>query len=153
MGVVAIRRSWVGSRRRSGVVVRHGCRRSASCRGPLTLEQVAAVIDAQRRLRDRFLFALLASTGMRIGQAFALRHEDVVSWERRIVIEPREGAPARARSKLGGRASVPVPGELMRLWSDYMRGLLLSAEPPVGSDRCTPCAPLANSRLLPVNQR
>jgi integrase/recombinase XerD len=86
----------------------------------LTLEQVAAVIDAQTRLRDRFLFALLASTGMRIGQALALRHEDVVSWERRIVIEPRDGAPARARSKLGGRASVPVPGELMRLWSDYM---------------------------------
>jgi integrase/recombinase XerD len=86
----------------------------------LTLEQVAAVIDAQRRLRDRFLFALLASTGMRIGQALALRHEDVVSWERRIVIEPRQGAPARARSKLGGRASVPVPDGLMRLWSDYM---------------------------------
>ena len=86
----------------------------------LTLEQVAAVIDAQQRLRDRFLFALLASTGMRIGQALALRHEDVVSWERRIVIEPRDGAPARARSKLAGRASVPVPGELMRLWSDYM---------------------------------
>ncbi len=86
----------------------------------LTLEQVAAVIDAQTRLRDRFLFALLASTGMRIGQALGLRHEDVVSWERRIVIEPRDGAPARARSKLGGRASVPVPGELMRLWSDYM---------------------------------
>jgi integrase len=86
----------------------------------LTLEQVAAAIDAQTRLRDRFLFALLASTGMRIGQALALRHEDVVSWERRIAIEPRDGAPARARSKLGGRASVPVPGELMRLWSDYM---------------------------------
>jgi integrase/recombinase XerD len=29
----------------------------------LGLEQVAAVIDAQERLRDRFLFALLASTG------------------------------------------------------------------------------------------
>ncbi len=34
----------------------------------LTLEQVAAVIDAQRRLLDRLLFALLASAGMRIGQ-------------------------------------------------------------------------------------
>jgi integrase len=40
----------------------------------LSLEQVAAVIDAQERLRDRFLFALLASTGMRIGQALGLRH-------------------------------------------------------------------------------
>lgn len=42
----------------------------------LSLEQVAAVIDAQRRLRDRLLFALLASTGMRIGQALNLRHDD-----------------------------------------------------------------------------
>ncbi|MCA1698127.1 MAG: site-specific integrase [Actinobacteria bacterium] len=86
----------------------------------LSLEQVAAVIDCQRRLRDRFLFALLASTGMRIGQALNLRHEDVVSWERRIEIVPRPGSRARARSKGGARGSVPVPGELMRLWSDYM---------------------------------
>jgi integrase/recombinase XerD len=86
----------------------------------LSLEQVAAVIDCQQRLRDRFLFALLASTGMRIGQALGMRHEDVVSWERRVVIEPRDNAPARARSKNCGRASIPVPGELIRLWSDYM---------------------------------
>ena len=86
----------------------------------LSLEQVAAVIDAQRRLRDRLLFALLASTGMRIGQAVNLRHEDVVSWERRIEIVPRPGSRARARSKGGARGSVPVPGELIRLWSDYL---------------------------------
>jgi integrase/recombinase XerD len=86
----------------------------------LSLEQVAAVIDAQARLRDRFLFALLASTGMRIGQALGLRHQDVVAWERRIEIVPRAGARARARSKGGARGSVPVPGELIRLWSDYM---------------------------------
>ena len=78
------------------------------------------MIDAQRRLRDRFLFALLASTGMRIGQALNLRHEDVVAWERRIEIVPRPGSRARARSKGGARGSVPVPGELIRLWSDYM---------------------------------
>ena len=65
----------------------------------LTLEQVAAVIDAQERLRDRFLFALLASTGMRIGQALGLRHEDVVAWERRIAICTRRDADRRARSK------------------------------------------------------
>lgn len=64
----------------------------------LTLEQVAAVIDAQERLRDRFLFALLASTGMRIGQALGLRHEDVVAWERRVVIRARRDSGRRARS-------------------------------------------------------
>jgi integrase/recombinase XerD len=82
----------------------------------LSLEQVAAVIDCQRRLRDRFLFALLASTGMGIGQALGLRHEDVVAWERRVVIRVREDAPGRAR----GEGGVPVPAELMRLWDDYM---------------------------------
>jgi integrase/recombinase XerD len=86
----------------------------------LSLEQVAAVIDSQQRLRDRFLFALLASTGMRVGQALGLRHEDIVSWERRIEIVPREGGSGRARSKGGAHGSVPVPGELIRLWSDYM---------------------------------
>jgi len=55
----------------------------------LSLEQVAAVIDCQQWLRDRFLFALLASTGMRVGKALWLRHEDVVSWERRIEIGRR----------------------------------------------------------------
>jgi integrase/recombinase XerD len=86
----------------------------------LSLEQVAAVIDCQERLRDRFLFALLASTGMRIGQALGLRHEDVVAWERRIVIRAREDTPRRARSKSGAEGAVPVPAELMRLWNDYM---------------------------------
>lgn len=86
----------------------------------LSLAQVAAVIDVQERLRDRFLFALLASTGMRIGQALGLRHEDVVAWERRIVIRAREDAPRRARSKGGAEGAVPVPAELMRLWNDYM---------------------------------
>lgn len=86
----------------------------------LTLQQVAAVLDAQERLRDRFLFALLASTGMRVGQALGLRHEDVVAWERRIAITPRPGSDRRARSKAGAGGDVPVGGELMRLWSDYM---------------------------------
>jgi len=86
----------------------------------LSLEQVAAVIDAQERLRDRFLFALLASTGMPIGQALGLRHEDVVAWERRIAIKARRDAGRRARSKGGSEGGVPVAPELMRLWSDYM---------------------------------
>ena len=98
-----------------------GCPRRSGCRGRCRLEQVAAVIDAQRRLRDRFLFALLASTGMRVGQALGLRHEDIVSWERRVVIEPRErvaGAGAVEERRRGCRFR--SPGELIRLWSDYM---------------------------------
>lgn len=32
----------------------------------MSVEQVAAILAAQSRLRDRFLFALLAGTGMRL---------------------------------------------------------------------------------------
>jgi len=85
----------------------------------LSVEQVQAVLDAQRRLRDRFLFALLFETGMRVGQALGLRHEDVVSWERRIEIRPREDNANGARGK-GGRGSVPVSAELIRLHLSYM---------------------------------
>jgi integrase/recombinase XerD len=85
----------------------------------LSLEQVAAVLDAQRRLRDRFLFALLFGTGMRVGQALGLRHCDFVSHERRVEIVTREDNANRARGK-GGEGSVPISGELVRLHSDYM---------------------------------
>ncbi|MCA1699512.1 MAG: site-specific integrase [Actinobacteria bacterium] len=85
----------------------------------LTPEQMRAVIHAQRRYRDRFLFALLALTGMRVGQALGLRHEDVVSHARRIEIVPREDNANGARAK-GGRGSVPIGSALVRLHSDYM---------------------------------
>ncbi|MCA1700678.1 MAG: tyrosine-type recombinase/integrase [Actinobacteria bacterium] len=87
----------------------------------LTLAQVAAVIHAQQRLRDRFLFALLFGTGMRIGQALGLRHEDFVTQERRIEIVSREDSANGARGK-GGEGSVPVSVDLVRCYSDYMHG-------------------------------
>lgn len=87
----------------------------------LTAAQVQAVLDAQRRLRDRFLLALLFSTGMRIGQALGLRHEDFVGHERRVEIVPREGKANRARGK-NSRGSVPVTTALVRCYSDYMHG-------------------------------
>ena len=85
----------------------------------LSLSQVEAILRAQRRLRDRFLFALLFQTGMRIGQALGLRHEDIVTWENRIEIVCRDDNANGARGK-GGRGSVPVAASLMRLYAEYM---------------------------------
>jgi integrase/recombinase XerD len=65
----------------------------------LSLSQVEAILRAQRRVRDRFLFALLFQTGMRVGQALGLRHEDVVTWENRIEIVCRENNANGARGK------------------------------------------------------
>ena len=85
----------------------------------LALSEVEAILRVQRRLRDRFLFALLFQTGMRVGQALGLRHEDIVTWENRIEIVCREDNANGARGK-GGRGSVPVAAALMRLYAEYM---------------------------------
>ena len=85
----------------------------------LTLGQVQTVVEVQRRLRDRFLFALLFGTGMRVGQALGLRHEDFVGHRREVRIVPREDNANGARGK-GGSGSVPVTTELVRCYSDYM---------------------------------
>ncbi len=69
----------------------------------LSLEQVARVVAAQSRLRDRLLFVLLFTTGMRIGQALGLRHEDVRLWRREL-------ASCRARTTPMVRAASAVPG-------------------------------------------
>ncbi|MGO9898747.1 MAG: tyrosine-type recombinase/integrase [Solirubrobacteraceae bacterium] len=85
----------------------------------LTLPQIVAVIAAQRRLRDRLLFALLAETGMRVSQALGLRHEDMRTWERRVELVPREDNANGARGK-GSRGFAIVSDQLVRLHALYM---------------------------------
>jgi integrase/recombinase XerD len=86
----------------------------------LSVEDIAVVLAACERLRDRFLFALLAETGMRVGQALGLRHEDFVSRQRRVMIVPRGDNANGARVKCISPATVPVSAPLVRLYSDYM---------------------------------
>lgn len=86
----------------------------------LSVGEIAAILSACERLRDRFLFALLAETGMRIGQALGLRHSDFVSREREVMIVPRADNANGARAKCTSPASVPVSASLVRLYSDYM---------------------------------
>ena len=89
---------------------------------PVTLgvEEVAVILAACTRLRDRFLFALLAETGMRVGQALGLRHEDFVSRRRQVRIVARADNANGARAKCSSPATVPVSAPLVRLYSDYM---------------------------------
>lgn len=78
-------------------------------RSPRTLdaEQVVAILAACEHLRDRFLFALLAETGMRVGQALGLRHADFVSRKREIRIRCPLGQRQRRTSQAADRGDDP----------------------------------------------
>lgn len=86
----------------------------------LTAEQLVQVLAAPVRVRDRFLLALLAETGMRVGQALGLRHADFVSRAKEVRIVPRADNANGARAKLRSPATVPVTARLVRCYSDYM---------------------------------
>jgi integrase/recombinase XerD len=95
----------------------------------LSLEQVEQLIAGTSNARDRFLVALLAVSGMRIGEALGLRREDLhlltsstgvgcsiagphVHVRRRM---NENGAIAKARCP----RSIPVSSELVGLYADY----------------------------------
>ena len=83
-------------------------------------EELVAVLAAPDHARDRFLLALLAETGMRVGQALGLRHADFVSRAKQIHIVPRDDNANRSRAKLRSAAVIPVTASLVRSYSDYM---------------------------------
>ena len=87
----------------------------------LTVAEMQAILDACEHLRDRFLFALLWDSGIRIGEALGLRHEDLAAAERQITIIPRVN-DNRARAKSGRSRTIPVGAPIVRLYSDYLHG-------------------------------
>lgn len=93
--------------------------------------------DVQRRIikaccnrRDRLLVLLLIETGMRIGQALGLKHEDIESWNSRIIIEYRLDNPNGVYSKSLDTYHVHISDE----WLDLYTNFLLSDLSEVDSD-------------------
>ena len=85
----------------------------------LTAGEVQMILDACGRLRDRLLFAVLYDTGMRVGEALGLRHEDIAAAEREVTVVPRHNANG-ARTKSANTRTIPVSAELIRLYADYL---------------------------------
>lgn len=84
----------------------------------LTSEQVDTLAAGCERLRDRFLIRLLAGTGMRIGEALGLRHDDIDAAGGLVRVRSRLNSNG-ARVKSGQR-EIPVPPALIRLYADYL---------------------------------
>ena len=85
----------------------------------LTVGEVQAILDACDHLRDRFLLALMWDSGVRIGEALGLRHEDIAAAEREITVVPRVNDNG-ARSKSRRQRVIPVSAGLIRLYGDYL---------------------------------
>jgi integrase len=103
--------------------------------------EIQAILDACARpdavggewagnLRDRLLFALLAESGMRLGEALGLRIGDFVMGRGGtpyVEIVPREGNLSGARVKMMRPRRVYVGADLERLFADYLTHLVCRA--------------------------
>lgn len=85
----------------------------------LTVAEAQAILDGCEHLRDRFLFSLLLDTGVRIGEALGLRHEDLDIAQPRVAVIARDN-DNRARAKGGRSRFIPASGQLIRLYADYL---------------------------------
>ena len=85
----------------------------------LTAAQAQAILDACTHLRDRLLWALLWDSGVRIGEALGLRHEDLAAAEGELTVTPRVN-DNRARAKSASPRTIPVSPEVIRLYADYL---------------------------------
>ncbi|BDA69113.1 integrase family protein [Rivularia sp. IAM M-261] len=100
--------------------------------GILNLEQIKQLVDCCHSQRDKFLVMLLYETGMRIGEALGLRHEDInsVAGKNEIRIVTRNNNFNNARGKSRNERILQVPGSLMKLYSSY----IINEYPDVDSD-------------------
>lgn len=85
----------------------------------IAAEDYLALLDACSRLRDRFLLQLLRETGMRIGEALGLRHEDLSIARREVAVNPRLNDNG-ARVKRWKPRAVPAPAGLFGSYGCYL---------------------------------
>lgn len=86
----------------------------------ITQEQADEIKNHCTSLRDKFLVSLLHETGMRIGQALGLHHEDIKSWNNEIIIRYRDDNENMAYSKSKNEYIVHVSNSILSLYADYV---------------------------------
>lgn len=95
----------------------------------LTADQIASVLAVLPRVRDKLLVAILAESGMRIGEALGLRREDMHLLACNSVLGCAVRSPhvhVRRRANANGSLaksrfprSIPVTVDVVELYADY----------------------------------
>lgn len=96
----------------------------------IPVETQKAALSACGNRRDRLLLLLLIETGLRIGQALSLRHEDIESWNTRLLIKYRPISGNGMYSKSRDEYYVSVSSD----WLDYMTDFLVLDLDGIDSD-------------------
>lgn len=86
----------------------------------LEREEVKELVDSSHMFRDKFLILLLYESGMRIGEALSLRIEDIITWDNKIKIVPRDETLNESYIKNKKERVVHVTKELMGLYTQYL---------------------------------
>lgn len=81
--------------------------------------QFVQLSDVCTNYRDKFLIWLLYETGLRIGQALALRHEDIICWDNEIRVKYRTNNLNHVRNKSYKPNIIHVSKHVMTLYSEY----------------------------------
>jgi site-specific recombinase XerD len=97
--------------------------------GCLTHEQIETLVSACNRLRDKLIILMLNGTGMRKGELFGLRHEDIGDYGDNTIKVVRRlnknGALVKGKERI-----IPASKELLELYNNY----LIYEYPDVQSD-------------------
>lgn len=86
----------------------------------LDAEQQKDMLSACLNRRDQLLILLLLETGLRIGQALGLKHEDIESWSNTLNIRPRLDNPNLAYAKRNNELQVYVSDDWLDLYADIL---------------------------------
>lgn len=70
--------------------------------------------------RDKMLLLLLIETGFRIGQALGLRHEDIISYEKKISVVYRINNANGMYAKSQTEYQVDISSQWLDLYTDYL---------------------------------
>lgn len=99
----------------------------------LTAEELRALLDAAEEVVPQWypLFATLAMTGMRFGEASALKWIDIDEHERMIVVRRAQWRQIVDTTKTGSRRRVPLPDDLMVTLRKHRKDLTERSVPGV----------------------
>lgn len=86
----------------------------------LSPEQVLALINACRCMRDVLLIVILYNSGLRIGEALGLRHSDIDHGSKLISVYKRRDNENGARAKSERPRHIPVNPYVVNMYEDYL---------------------------------